>query len=277
MKAGQIQQDDGIPRKRGGRARLLPGLSVKDGYTKHPFDVEHGVQTSGLVAGRHLGIGQKTDRQITAYYGVAPSVFQSLLRRWQRSKPLAPRKDYTFVDIGAGMGRAMLLAVELPFREVVGVELHPMLAHTAQKNQAVWEMAGRAQSVMRVVCQDVLDFEFPASPCMAFLFNPFGPVVMRRLLAKMARSFAGREGQLDLLYVNHEQESILQRHPGFQCLFAGPVRRSRVDAIADHTIMANQPDGEYAASNYEDCSIWRWMGRTKREPGLDERTTKRES
>jgi len=24
--------------------------------------------------------------------------------------------------------------------------------------------------------------------------------------------------------------------------------------------MANQPDGEYASANYEDCSIWRWIG-----------------
>jgi len=40
------------------------------------------------------------------------------------------------------------------------------------------------------------------------------------------------------------------------------VRRSRADAIADHKIMANQPDGEYASANYEDCSIWRWTGKS---------------
>jgi len=39
------------------------------------------------------------------------------------------------------------------------------------------------------------------------------------------------------------------------------VRRSMTDAIADHKILANQPDGEYAACNYEDCSIWRWTGK----------------
>jgi hypothetical protein len=49
--------------------------------------------------------------------------------------------------------------------------------------------------------------------------------------------------------------------PGFQRQFIGKVARSRVDAIADHAILANQPEGEYASSNYEDCSVWRWVGK----------------
>jgi hypothetical protein len=43
-------------------------------------------------------------------------------------------------------------------------------------------------------------------------------------------------------------------------VFHGEVKRSKADAIADHRIMANQPDREYASSNAENCSIWRWGG-----------------
>ena len=39
-------------------------------------------------------------------------------------------------------------------------------------------------------------------------------------------------------------------------------QRRPVHAIADHEIMANQPDGEYASANFEDCSIWRWTGKS---------------
>jgi hypothetical protein len=91
-----------------------------------------------------------------------------------------------------------------------------------------------------------------------FLFNPFGATVMRRLLANLSARHARPAGQLDLLYVNNEQERVFELHSGFTRLFLGQVRRSRSDAIADHRIMANQPDGEYMASNYEDCSFWRW-------------------
>jgi SAM-dependent methyltransferase len=240
--------------------RMLPGLKASEGFTRHPFDVEFGVRTSGLIAGRNLKSGQRHDRHNTAYYGVAPSVIQGLVKRWRRSLPVAAMEEFTFVDMGAGMGRAVLLASELPFKAVVGVELHPQLDRIARRNLAVWRKAGRARAPMKMVCGDAVEFEWPPGPCLAFLFNPFGAVVMRRLLKQMRTSFKGRAGELDILYVNNEQERVLEHQAGFQRLFLGEVRRSRADAIADHRILANQPEGEYASSNSEDCSIWRWVG-----------------
>jgi predicted RNA methylase len=240
--------------------KRLPGLCEADGFTLHPFDRAHGVRTSGLVAGRHLKSGHPHDRHATAYYGVAPSVFRALVRRWRRTGPAGRLEDTTFVDIGAGMGRAMLLAAEMPFRTVLGVELNPTLARIARRNLALWRKSGRAQAPIRLVSGDAAEFLFPSGPCLAFLFNPFGAAVMRRLLRAVSAAFAPRPGELDLLYVNNEQDGVLESVPGFVRLYHGQVPRSQADAIADHRILANQPEGEYASSNYEDCSIWRWKG-----------------
>jgi SAM-dependent methyltransferase len=240
--------------------RRLPGLTVGDGFTRHPFDEEFGVRTSGLVAGRHLKSGHRHDRHATAYYGVAPSVFRALVKRWQRSRPAAEIEEFRFLDVGAGMGRALLLAAELPFHEVVGVELNPTLARIARRNLTVWRATGRARAPMRVVCGDAVEIRLPPEPCLAFLFNPFGAPVMRRLLTAWSNALAGYARPLDILYVNNEQESVLERQPGFTRLFLGKVRRSAADTIADHRIMANQPEGEYTSANYEDCSMWRWVG-----------------
>ena len=245
--------------KTSGRRRL-PGLRVGEGFTRHPFDEEFGVRTSGLVAGRHLKSGHLHDRHATAYYGVAPSVLRALLRRWQKSRPGWALEEVSFIDVGAGMGRAMLLTAELPFRQVVGVELNPTLGRIGRKNLAVWRASGRARTPMKLVCGDAGEFPLPEGPCRAFLFNPFGAPVMRRLLAAWRKVLIGRAGELDLIYVNNEQECVLEQQSGFARLFLGQVRRSRADAIADHRILANQPDGEYASTNYEDCSIWRWAG-----------------
>jgi hypothetical protein len=264
VKDGEREQDGNAVK---GKRRLLPGLAVGDGFTRHPFDMEHGVRTSGLIAGRNLASGHKHDRHNTAYYGVAPSVFQALIVRWRRTRPVAPISEFTFIDFGAGMGRAVMLASELPFREVVGVEINPALARIARKNLALWRTAGRALAPMHLLCRDATECKFPAGPCVAFLFNPFGAPVIRRLLASIAKSFVGRAGQLDLLYANNEAEWVLQRQPGFSRLFAGQVMRSRADAIADHAILANQPDGEYASSNFEDCSLYRWVGLTAESSG----------
>ena len=114
---------------------------------------------------------------------------------------------------------------------------------------------------MRIHCRDAVEFPLPKGPVLAFLFNPFGAPVMRRLLAAWRLQLEARPRPLDLLYVNNEQEAVLEKTQGFRRLFAGKVARSRTDAIADYRILANQPDGEYASSNYEDCSVWRWLGR----------------
>ena len=100
---------------------------------RHPFDEQFGVRTSGLVAGRHLRSGHRHDRHATAYYGVAPSVLRAMVKRWRRSRPGLALEDVSFIDVGAGMGRAVLLAAELPFRQVAGVELNPTLAGIARR------------------------------------------------------------------------------------------------------------------------------------------------
>jgi predicted RNA methylase len=225
--------------------------------------LEFGVRTSGLVAGRDLKSGHAHDRHATAYYGVAPSVFQRLVKRWRRIPPAAPIEDTTFIDVGAGMGRAVLLASEMPFRSVIGVELQPALMRTARRNLAAWRKAGRAIAPMRMVQADAVEFDWPAGPAVVFLFNPFGAVVMRRFLRALARAYGEDAGKLDVLYVNNEQDWVFEEQKGFVRLFAGKVRRSAADTAADRRILTNQPDGEYAWAPHEDCSIWRWTGAAK--------------
>ena len=72
---------------------------------------------------------------LTAYYGIAPSILRALLDLWlQQLHPLAPIERTVFLDVGAGKGRAMLVASEYPFLRVEGVELNPKLADIARRN-----------------------------------------------------------------------------------------------------------------------------------------------
>jgi D-alanine-D-alanine ligase len=113
---------------------------------------------------------------------------------------------------------------------------------------------------MRILTQDATEFEFPGNPCVVFLFNPFGATVLRRLIQRIELVFCKRPGEIDLLYVNHEQEKVLAKHSGFARIFSGDIYKSPEDEEADRKILLHQPEGEYASSEYESCSIWRWIG-----------------
>ena len=109
----------------------------------HPFDQMHGVDTSGLVPAKHLVTGHANDEHVTAYYGVAPSILRSLIHQWRETIPPYPISSYTFIDVGAGKGRGLLVASEYHFRTVIGIELNPSLAGVARANVAHWN-ASRA-------------------------------------------------------------------------------------------------------------------------------------
>jgi hypothetical protein len=239
--------------------KLIPAKR-KEKFPQHPFDAEHGTETGGLTPGPALKTGHAHDRHNTAYYGIAPSLFKKLITQWKQTKPPHALGKYSFIDFGAGKGRAMLLASEFNFKEVVGIELHPALARKCRRNMRIWQSAHKKTASMRLLEADATEFIFPEGPCIAYLFNPFGAPVLRRVLKQMEKQFAGRAGDLDILYVNHEREAVLKNNPAFKKLWRGLVPMSSLDAIVDLQIINAQLEGEYGSTGDEACSIWRFKG-----------------
>lgn len=234
----------------------------------HPFDLAHSVDTSGLVPASHLVTGHPNDTHVTAYYGVAPSILRTLIAHWRETPPPEPIGQYTFVDIGAGKGRAMLVASELPFRQVLGVELNPAMANIAQRNIDLWCNAHLADPMaphlapMLLIEQDALAFDLPDTPTLLFLFHPFEAPVLKTLLRRIETHFAYRPGELDLLYVNAECADVLDRNPAFTHLWSGAVPMSPEDHVADLAAIAEQK--EYGSTGDEECAIYRYTGRSRK-------------
>jgi SAM-dependent methyltransferase len=240
---------------RAGLHRLRP--SPRDGTTKpqrHPFDRQYGVDTSGLIGGGDLRSGHRHDVFNTAYYGMAPSRFRTVVQRWIADESHVAINNYSFVDLGCGKGRAIMMASEFGFRDVVGVELHSGLTKTAEANVALWTVSGRAASPIRILNKDAAEFVFPDGACLLYLFHPFAAPVLTRVIERIEADFAGRPGLLDVIYFNPEAGELLDAHPGFQRLWTGTVEMSEEDATVD-----------WVASADDLCSIYRWVGHGNRQ------------
>ena len=97
-----------------------------------------------------------------------PSVARDILHRM----PVRNYSDYTFVDLGSGMGRVLLLAAEHPFRKVQGVEFALELHQQAQENISRFHHPQQRCREIESIHADVVDFSFPSGNLVVFLLIP---------------------------------------------------------------------------------------------------------
>jgi SAM-dependent methyltransferase len=162
---------------------------------------------------------------------VPPSGFRAAISRWQSLGLGYPIEEYTFLDLGCGKGRAVLLASELGFREAVGVELNAGLAEIAKANAAIWTAAGKARSPIRIECRDATEGRWPPGPCLVYLYNPFAEPVMRAVVEAMRECFGNKRNELEIVYQKPEQAAALERD--FEMVWGGVCELTQEDRISD--------------------------------------------
>jgi SAM-dependent methyltransferase len=163
----------------------------------HPFDLAHAVDTSGHIPGEALASGSPADLYNTAYWAISPST----LRQAFAALPFAPA-EYTFVDLGCGKGRALLLAAQQGFGRILGVELSPQLAVIARANTAL-------HLTTEVRTQDAAHLTLPHGPLLIFLYHPFLPPLLRRVLKNLLAQQDSRP--LYILFANPLSPRLLKR------------------------------------------------------------------
>jgi SAM-dependent methyltransferase len=163
---------------------------------RHPFDLSQGTDTSGFVASDDLPGSLNDSIRNHAYGGSQPSIIRSALVM------LPPLESFTFVDLGCGKGRPLLVASEFPFHDLVGVEISPPLAAVARKNAALLRHRFPARVPIRVEVGDASAFPYPAGNLVVFLYNPFGEEVMTKVVAGIEAALASENRSLFVVYYN---------------------------------------------------------------------------
>lgn len=166
------------------------------------YDWEHAVDTT------RSNVSFRTQLAATLtghpYFASEPWIFQEMMQ------PLPPdRSEFTFVDLGSGKGRALLMAAAHGFRRVMGVELIPELNGIAQKNIAAFYTAHPASASIQSLCLDARDFQFPSDPLVVYLFNPFPEAVFAAVIENLRRSDADHPRPVWIAYRFPEFQELL--------------------------------------------------------------------
>lgn len=169
------------------------------------YDWDYRVNTtSGAVGWR--------DRLLGTFYSLyqptEPAQFREMIETLQQKRNLN-LDEFTFVDLGSGKGRTLLMASDYPFRRILGVELLPSLHQIAQENLSRYKSDSQRCFHLESVCADATAFALPAEPLVLYLFNPFLEAGVRRTAENLKSSLQQHPRAAYVLYHNPQLEHVL--------------------------------------------------------------------
>lgn len=142
------------------------------------FDRVRGIYTKRTEPLWRLGLTSAERESAQEYQAIEPKMLTDMLMRlesdWSRS---------TFVDLGCGKGRALIVAAEAGFGRARGVELSKKLVKIARRNIARLRLDN-----IEVVHGDAGAASFEVDNTVLYMYNPFGDQVMREVRAKIDAS-----------------------------------------------------------------------------------------
>ena len=159
------------------------------------FDSQYQVDTGGVVRPKPESVvGGNWDMGVS-YQAIDANCFTAALQSLS-----IEHSHFTFMDLGSGKGRALLLASTFPFRRVIGVEYCEELNEIARQNVANYPAPARRCSDIDIITADATTCAIPEGPLVLFFFNPFGERVMAKVVENVMASYKRSPRQIILIY-----------------------------------------------------------------------------
>lgn len=106
---------------------------------------------------------------------------------------------FTFIDLGCGAGKALLIAWGRGFGRLIGVELSPKLASLARQN-VIRYRGPKGSGTVEITEGDARSITFPEGPIVLFLYDPFDGTVMGEVVERLTESLRRSPRRAYVLY-----------------------------------------------------------------------------
>jgi SAM-dependent methyltransferase len=170
-------------------------------YGDMEYDWEYRVNTTSGTVGWHT-------RLLGLFHSPYQPTDPALFREMMASLPIE-FDQFTFVDLGSGKGRTLLMASEYPFRRIVGVELIAELHRAAQQNIRDYRSPTQRCAQSESILADAREFELPPEPLVLYLFNPLPERALSEVLQRLEKSLARVPRPVWVVYHNPLRETAL--------------------------------------------------------------------
>jgi predicted RNA methylase len=146
------------------------------------WDRKYGVDTSGQIDLVDIDVvGPNRDHGFSSV-STSPSAYAFLSAFFP-----ADWKKFTFVDVGCGKGRVLMLAASQGFDTIIGIEFVPLICQVAEQNLA--RFSGRRPNKWSIVNADATTVDLPSGvPLLIYSFNPFDAEIWRKFIPALLKA-----------------------------------------------------------------------------------------
>jgi hypothetical protein len=167
------------------------------------WDRQYNVDTAGSIQLSSLTIDSPNQRFGNECLCISPNTFDFLARSLPSSL-----SRYTFIDIGAGKSRSLLLASRYGFAKIVGVEFAKELVEYSRHNLSRFKAEWQRCHDLQIVEADATAYALPETPLVLFLYNPFMREVFIEVLNNILTSLHGHKRDCFIIYCSSSHNAI---------------------------------------------------------------------
>jgi SAM-dependent methyltransferase len=195
-------------------AELANGIDVPEANAE--FDARHGTDTSGSVEPSDLGIYDAEACKLAIRYLPSPLRVTS----WMLDQIGIDPHEYSFVDLGCGKGRVLLIAAQKPFQKVVGVEISSDLSALARRNIDRFRPSSERVRAITIENTDVRKFEMPPGNLLIHMYHPFDPTISAAVFGRLAAMQNAPQRRIVVAYLTytHSVSSVAEMFAQFDWL-----------------------------------------------------------
>ncbi len=173
------------------------------------FDRTYGVETAAFSSLINLNIPYESWKHGGKYGCINEAELVEAIKKLD-----VPYEDVTFVDLGSGKGKALMVASEFPFQSIIGIEFSPELVETAKSNvQRFLDVTGRQGRDIASVCDDAMQYSFPDAPLLLYFFNPFDDTILAPVITNIATSFERSRRPMWVIYFKPRFKELFDAAP----------------------------------------------------------------
>ncbi|MDF2448123.1 MAG: hypothetical protein K0R26_627 [Bacteroidota bacterium] len=175
-------------------------------YYEKKYEKKLGINTHSIVNLGELTLDGNNSEENHHYQGASYYILFSVFTKIPKEARQNP-----LIDFGCGKGRALFVAEQCGFRNLIGVDIARELINQAEENLKIYSKKNM-DSILAFYFSDATRFEIPVTSQVFYFFNPFGEAIMEQVVQNILESVKQHSRKIYCIYLNPKHKIVFERN-----------------------------------------------------------------